>query len=414
MKSPGGEAGRSPALVRNRRRHGHRSRMAVQRVGIPPGCLMSPTVENSGSDSVIGGGPSPRCTRVGAPEVSRSMSLIRRRTPVATDGGPPRAGAGRTGTARPVGPVRRLVRGALVVAAGTAALSLAGPFALRPFVDVAGAAGTAGSVSVAFVLDFGGTPATLVTGCVSVPDTDTRYDALSAFIASRGLAPASYAASGLLCSINGVPASGCGQTVPGGYIYWSYFTGGRGGWSYSSTGASGTVTPNDVEGWRFQDPGSGRPNDPAPRSAGVYRLHCATVRPTPTPTTTATTAAVGPGGRSAAGGGTAQPQTAAASGLAGTSKKGKGGQSDSLIGSGSGSGYASGSGTVAASGNSGSSDGSGSYPPISIPPDPEVGVVATHHVTPGGGPDPLIVGGVLVAGLAVAAWARWRRRPRTP
>jgi hypothetical protein len=308
--------------------------------------------------------------------------------------------------------LRRLVRGVLVVAAGTAALSLAGPFALRPFADVAGAAGT---VSVAFVLDFGGSPAALVTGCVTVPDSATRYDALSAFVASKGLAPQMYDqnGSGLLCSINGVPTSGCGQIVPGGYIYWAYFTGGSGGWSYSNTGAFGTVTPNDVEGWRFEDPGSGRPNDHGPRSPAAYRRHCPTTPPT---TTTKTTKSPAAATAATTGTGTAHPHTTAPVGSGGSagpaaiSKASKAAKSESLVGSGS----VSGAGRVAAPGGSGSSGASGAYPAVSIPPDPEVGVVAAHHVTPGGGPDPLIVGGILAAGLAVAAWARWRRRPRTP
>jgi len=348
------------------------------------------------------------------------MSLIRRRPPVATDGGRSRADLGGAGTARPAGRLRRVIRGALVVAAGTAALSSAGPFALRPFADVAGAAGT---VTVAFVLDFGGAPATLVTGCVTVPDTYSRYDALAAFTASKGIAAPSYAPSGLLCSIDGVPTSGCGQVVPGGYVYWSYFTGGQGAWSYASTGAFATVGPNDVEGWRFQDPGSGRPNDPAPRSTPNYRLLCPPVRPGPTAgttstsTTTATTKAPAAGHGPGAGGPPAHlhPKVAAA-GAAGASAAGHRGASLDLIGSGGGSAPDKGTtrATSPSGGTSATTPDSSSSASVSIPPDPEVGMVGTHHVTPGSGPDPLIVGGLLVAVLAIAAWARWRRRPRTP
>jgi hypothetical protein len=54
-------------------------------------------------------------------------------------------------------------------------------------------------------------------------------------------------------------------------------------------------------------------------------------------------------------------------------------------------------------------------PAINIPPDPETGLSAVaKHAAPGAGPDPLILGGLLVAVLAIAAYARWRRRPRTP
>ena len=193
------------------------------------------------------------------------MSITRRPAPAAIDGGPARP----TGSPR-TRRWRRLARGALVIAAGTAALALAGPFALRPFVDAAGAAG---EVTVAFVLDFG-PGGSQVVGCVSVPATDSRYDALSAFATEKGLVPPAYAPSGLLCSIDLIPASGCGQSVAGGYIYWSYFTGSGGRWAYSSTGAFATVRKGDVEGWRFQDPGSGRPNDPGPRTAAVFTSIC--------------------------------------------------------------------------------------------------------------------------------------------
>jgi hypothetical protein len=333
------------------------------------------------------------------------MSLIRRRSPDVVDGDGPRTADGGAGTptsgGRPSarhGTVRRLVQGLLVVVAGTAALSLAGPFALRPFADVAGAAG---QVTVAFVLDFGGTPAKLVVGCVTVPDSDSRYDALTAFTASKGLAPPTFASSGLLCSIGGTPASGCGQVVAGGYEYWAYYTGGLGGWSYASSGAFATVTPGDVEGWRFQDPGTGRPNDPPPRSTARYGAICpstptTTTTPPAPPVTQATTPI--PGGTTAGGGGPgtsgAHPHRAAKAPAA-----------------------------VAASGTTSTTTTTSTYPPdtttslpsTDVPPDPVVGVTsAAHHAVPGNGPDPLIVGGIVVAGLAIAAWFRWRRRPRTP
>ena len=66
------------------------------------------------------------------------------------------------------------------------------------------------------------------------------------------------------------------------------------------------------------------------------------------------------------------------------------------------------------------------YPPdttttvadIPIPPDPEVGLANARHASSGGssgpGPDPLIIGGLVVAALAIAAYARWRKRTGTP
>jgi hypothetical protein len=320
------------------------------------------------------------------------MSITRRRSTAAIDGVTTRSTGNRRARAW-----HRLGRGALIVAAGTAALALAGPMALRPFVDAADSAGAAGLVSVAFVLDFG-PGSTPVAGCVNVPDTDTRYDALSAFVHQEGMAPPTYAPSGLLCSINVVPATGCGQTVAGGYIYWSYFTGGSGGWSYSSTGASATVTPGDVEGWRFQNPGTGRPNDPAPRSTPRFNSICSAGSGTPS-TNPGTKGGTGPGaGR--------HPHIrwgAAAPAAAGTGRPG-----------GSPTTTTSSSTTTTTSTYPSATDTS--LPDISVPADPVAALAHAKHPAGGSGPgpDPLIIGGLLVAALGIAAFARWRRRLRTP
>jgi len=343
------------------------------------------------------------------------MSLIRHRSPVVVDGDPsrPPAAGRRRRSARTTSPVRRLGRGALVVAAGTAALALGGPFALRPFAAVAGAAG---DVTVAFVLDFGGTPANVVSGCVTIPPGDTGYDALSAFTASRGLAVPTYNAQSLLCSIDGTPSSGCGQMVGGGqYIYWSYFTGVAGSWQYSSTGAFGTVTTGDVQGWRFQDPGSGRPNDPAPRATARFDAICpaaasTTTTTVPTPTTAPTPPPAGAGteggttgGAGAVAAGTPTPtgaRTSASSGPASSTTT---------------TSAAPGSSAASTTPVSSSPTAAGTTHATGAPTGPQVGVVAvTHHVAPGAGPGALIAGGLLIAGLALAAWVRWRRRPGTP
>ena len=176
-----------------------------------------------------------------------------------------------------------LVAGAVTVTA----LASVGPGALVPLKAVVVAAS---DVSVAFVVDFGS--AGVVTACVKVPATDNGYEALAAFTQQENEATPTFNSAGLLCSINGDPSSGCGQAVTGGYDYWSYWHGTTGSWAYASTGAFGTVTNGDVEGWRFQDPGTGNPNDPPPRSAPNYTAICGaivsttTVASTPSPTPT--------------------------------------------------------------------------------------------------------------------------------
>ena len=125
------------------------------------------------------------------------------------------------------------------------------------------AAGAATEVGVAFVVDFGGSGPPVV-GCVKVPASDNGYQALQAFTAQAHLAPPTFNSADLLCSIDGDPAGApgvCGQSVPGGYQYWSYWfmTNGSGAWTYANRGASAPVGSaaggQDVEGWRFQNPG---------------------------------------------------------------------------------------------------------------------------------------------------------------
>src|SRR5664280_2839784 len=190
---------------------------------------------------------------------------------------------GRSRMGRPS--LRRLGSAALFVGAASAALALAGPDALVPFRDVAGAAA---EVSVAFVVDFGGTGAPVVA-CVNVPSGDNGYQALAALAQQEDLAAPTYAASGLLCSINGIPTTGCGQQNPDGtYAYWSYWRLGAGGsWSYG-TGRPPDPIPltGDVEGWRFEAHGSANPNDPPPGAAPDYAAICPDAL-TSTPTTAA-------------------------------------------------------------------------------------------------------------------------------
>ena len=337
------------------------------------------------------------------------MSITRRRQSAATDGDTSRsARAGR------VRGWRRFAFGALVVAAGTAALSLAGPFALRPFADAAHAAGSAGEVSVAFVLDFGGSSGSQVVGCVTVPASDTRYGALAAFAQEKGLAQPGYAPSGLLCSINGIPSSGCGQIIAGGYIYWAYFTGGAHGWTYASSGASGTVGTDDVEGWRFENPGSGNPGDPAPRTAPQYNSICGSS--TPTTSTTVPTGGGGGGGGSGGGGGGGggQGQTHAATSTNPPHRSG----GVAAVGPSTTIPSTTTSSTAPPTTTSTQpSDTSTSSPSTSVTTDPTVGLANTRHASSGGpgpGAGPMIIGGLLIAALAIAGYARWRKRPRTP
>ncbi|HEX7443952.1 MAG TPA: hypothetical protein VF320_08705, partial [Acidimicrobiales bacterium] len=250
----------------------------------------------------------------------------------------------------------------------------------------------------------------------------------AAFTHQEGMAPPTFASSGLLCSINVVPSSGCGQTVAGGYIYWSYFTGRTGSWAYASSGAFGTVTHGDVEGWRFQNPGTGRPNDPAPRTPPQYDSICSSGPGTTTTTAPATTkggghphssththqagAAPAPRNHASAGTkptGTSSPTTTTTRSTTTTS-------TDPCNPTTTTSSPTTTTSSSTTTTSTAPCDPTTTVPDLTVPSDPVVHLADGRPTPagPGSGTDSLIVGGLLVAALGIAAFARWRRRPRTP
>ena len=157
-----------------------------------------------------------------------------------------------------------------MVGIASAVLASSGPYALLPFGDLARAAAADTSVAVAFVVDFGGGAAPVV-GCVKVPSGTNGYQALAAFTAQEQEQAPTYNASQLLCSINGIPGSGCGQTVSGGYVYWSYWEASSGSWAYANTGAFAAVQAGRRAGMALREPGQGQPDGPA--AGGIAGLH---------------------------------------------------------------------------------------------------------------------------------------------
>jgi hypothetical protein len=306
----------------------------------------------------------------------------------------------------------RFVRAALIVAGASAALSLAGPDGLVPFKDAAAAT----TVGVAFVIDFGsGAP---VVGCVHVPPSDNGYAALSAFTAQEHLAAPTYNQAGLLCSIGGVPASGCGQPVPGGYDYWSYWHGATGSWVYSEVGAFAAAQSRDVEGWRYENPGHANPNDTPPASAPDYASICPAVAQTAPPANPAasspapsssSSASPSNGGTTSGGSAGSPPETGSA-GSPGTTAPGAAPSGHSTSASG-------GHPTPAAQGSV--TPGSSTTTTSVSTSNPATGRAEafgpprglTGGQGGGGSAAPLVVGAALVAAIAAAAAWRWRRRP---
>ena len=161
------------------------------------------------------------------------------------------------GRARPGGvrggrATRLAGRAAAVVATmATALLAPALLAGLAPAALPQACAAAAGQVHVGLVVDYGtvdaGLPAT-TPQCVSVADKASGFDVLIA-AGHRFTTDA----SGLVCSIDGYPASGCGQAVNGHYRFWSYWKGGT-EWDYASVGpGTSRMRDGSVEGWHFAE-----------------------------------------------------------------------------------------------------------------------------------------------------------------
>ena len=125
----------------------------------------------------------------------------------------------------------------------------------------------AGVQQVGLAIDFGtvdGGSVAVQIHCVSIARGGTGFDVLK----NDGHAFRLNSA-GLVCAIDGFPATGCGDHRPTGYRYWSYWTvsdASPGTWTYATFGpASHRPVTGAVEGWRYVE-GAGNPTDPAPRA----------------------------------------------------------------------------------------------------------------------------------------------------
>jgi len=225
-----------------------------------------------------------------------------------------------------------------------------------------------GTVNVAIAVDpgvVGGAPRGPETLCVTVPDGATGADVLVERARLLGRPPPRWAPSGLMCAIDGYPATGCGERVDGAYRYWSYHLGDEGSWSFARTGpAMRRATPARMEGWHFIA-GANSPADPPPRVAPSSAAVCppsappATVGTPPAAPAPAAPAAPGAGptgGDSGAAGVSGQSGlTATATGTAG----GAPGNAGAGAGSGSGSGATNGATGAAIDGTTGDAAGDG-------------------------------------------------------
>ena len=149
----------------------------------------------------------------------------------------------------------------------------------------------AGAQSIALVIQLGEGPGSIIDLCIEEPAGTTGAQALADGLRAAGLGAPSYSASGLLCSINGTPTTGCGVRSSSGYQYWAYFHGSASGWAYAADGpGTHLAMPASVEGWRFESAGTGRPGDPAPVVSPDPAAVCAAAAKRATRTTTTTQA----------------------------------------------------------------------------------------------------------------------------
>jgi hypothetical protein len=99
---------------------------------------------------------------------------------------------------------------------------------------------------------------------VVVPHGTNGSRLLAARAAQLGAAVPAHAGSGLLCTIDSYPSTGCVETAGG--SYWANFSGTGGDWAYSNYNPFlRRVCDGDVEGWRYVEHGTGAAGDAAPR-----------------------------------------------------------------------------------------------------------------------------------------------------
>ena len=154
-----------------------------------------------------------------------------------------------------------------LAAAGITASMVFGPALLGA--TAASAASTcgapvAGSARVVVVVDDG--VGQLSIECILVSRGTTGSQLLRQRATMLGTALPGHAGSGLLCTIDSFPASGCAETSGG--SYWANFSANGGSWDYSDYNPFiRRVCDGDVEGWRYVVRGTGSAGDAAPRIA---------------------------------------------------------------------------------------------------------------------------------------------------
>ena len=236
------------------------------------------------------------------------MPLTRHRRSVPSGGAPVAA-------RRAPGPVFSLVVALFGLLGGMVALTVsAGPAAAAgscsgPIAD--------GQIRVVMVVDPGETgPRGPMATCLVVAAGTSGSKILAQRASELGLPSPRYAGSGLLCGLDGFPATACPVNNGGSFAFWAYFNGSGGAWSFGHDNPFvRRMVDGEIMGWRYTT-GSTEGDAPAPRIAPSGSLF-PPLTPAPTaPAPTGAPPAGGSGGGAAAGAGAtgavAAPDPAAA------------------------------------------------------------------------------------------------------
>jgi hypothetical protein len=166
-----------------------------------------------------------------------------------------------------------------------------------------------GQIRVVMVVDPGETgPRGPMATCLVVAAGTSGSKILAQRASELGLPVPRYAGSGLLCGLDGFPATACPVNNGGSFAFWAYFNGSGGSWSFGHDNPFvRRMVDGEIMGWRYTT-GSTEGDAPAPRIAPSSSLFppltpAPTAPPATAPSATAAPRVEGLGGGSASGAG---------------------------------------------------------------------------------------------------------------
>jgi hypothetical protein len=160
-----------------------------------------------------------------------------------------------------------------------------------------------GQIRVVMVVDPGETgPRGPMATCLVVAAGTSGSKILAQRASELGLPSPRYAGSGLLCGLDGFPATACPVNNGGTFAFWAYFNGSGGGWSFGHDNPFvRRMVDGEIMGWRYTT-GSTEGDAPAPRIAPSSSLFPPlTPAPTAPPATAPPATAAPPAGSLGAG-----------------------------------------------------------------------------------------------------------------